>query len=92
MSIVDQYTYFGVEVSIACSWNTHIYSKKVIGKGKAHVGEMDVILADSHLDSRIEINIYISECDSTKARKCGKSMVREREVRITVGSSTGDSS
>ena len=39
------------------SWDAHI--AKVIGTGKAHVGKMDVILADSHLDTRITIYIMI---------------------------------
>ena len=52
LPIVDQYTYLGVEISKDCSWDTHI--AKVIGKGKAHVGKMDAILTDSHLDTRIK--------------------------------------
>ena len=52
MPIVDQYTYLGVEISKDCSWDTHI--AKVIGKGKAHIGKMDAILTDSHLDTRIK--------------------------------------
>ena len=32
----------------------------MIGKGKAHVGEMDVILTDSHLDTRIRRCIMIN--------------------------------
>ena len=42
----------GVDISKDCSWNTHIV--KVIGKGNAHVSKMDVMLADSHLDTRIK--------------------------------------
>ena len=30
-------------------------AKKVIGNDKAHVGKMDAILTDSHLDTRIKI-------------------------------------
>ena len=33
---------------------------KVIGKGKAHVGKMDAILTDSHLDTRIKIRLLIN--------------------------------
>ena len=40
----------GVEISKDCSWGAHI--AKVIGKGKAHLGKMDAILKDSHLDTR----------------------------------------
>ena len=41
--IVDQqYTYLGVEISKNCSWDAHI--NKIIGKGKAQIGRMDVIL------------------------------------------------
>ena len=58
MPIADQYTYLGVEISKECSWDAHI--AKVIGKGKAHVGKMDAILTDSHLDSRIKRCILIN--------------------------------
>ena len=51
LPIVDQYTYLGVDISKDFSWDTHI--AKVIGKGKAHVGTMDAILTDSHLNTRI---------------------------------------
>ena len=44
----DQYTYLGVDISNYCSWDARI--AKVIGKGKAHVGKMGAILADSLLD------------------------------------------
>ena len=52
MPIADQYTYLGVEVSKEYSWDAHI--AKVIEKGKSHVGMMDAILTDSHLDTRIK--------------------------------------
>ena len=52
MPIVDQYTYLGVEISKNCSWDAHI--NKVIQKGKAEVGKIDVILRDSHLDTRVK--------------------------------------
>ena len=52
LPIVDQYTYLGVEISKDCSWDAHI--NKVIGKGKAHVGKMEAVLTDSHLDTRIK--------------------------------------
>ena len=52
LPIVDQYTYLGVEISKDCSWDAHI--NKLVQKGKAEVGRMDVILRDSHLDTRIK--------------------------------------
>jgi len=52
LPIVDQYTYLGVEISKHCSWDAHI--NKVIEKGKAQIGRMDVILRDPHLDTRIK--------------------------------------
>ena len=52
MPIAAQYTYLGVEISKECSWDAHV--AKVIGQGKAHVGKMDAILIDSHLDTRIK--------------------------------------
>ena len=51
LPIVDQYTYFGVDTSKDCSWDARI--AKIIGKGKTHVGKIDVTLTDSHLDHRI---------------------------------------
>ena len=53
LPITDQYTYLGVEISKDCSWDARI--AKVIGKvNKEHVGKMEAILTDSHLDSRIK--------------------------------------
>ena len=52
MPIVDQYTYLGVEIQKNDSWDAHI--NKVIGKGKAQIGKMEVILRESHLDTRIK--------------------------------------
>ena len=45
LPIVDQYTYRGVEIKKNWSWDAH--TNKVIQKGKAEVGRMDVILRDS---------------------------------------------
>ena len=33
---------------------------KEIRKGKAHVGKMDAILTDSHLDSRVKVCILMN--------------------------------
>ena len=50
MPIADHYTCLGLEIKkkllLGCT--------NAIGKGKAHVGKMDAILTDSHLDTRIE--------------------------------------
>ena len=81
--------YLGVEISKERSWDTHI--AKVIGNGKAHVGKMDAILTDSHLDTRIKSCILINVM-CAKATICRRSMGREREVGKTAGSNTGDSS
>ena len=35
----------------------YTYSKSKTGRGKAHVGEVDAILTDSHLDTRIKKRI-----------------------------------
>ena len=51
-------SYLGVEISKGCSWDTHI--AKVIGKVKTHVGKMDAILTDSHLDARIKVCILMN--------------------------------
>ena len=53
LPIVDQYTYFGVEVSKDCSWVAQV--AEVIGKGKSQVGKMDAILTNLHFDTRIKI-------------------------------------
>ena len=50
--IVDQYMYSGVEVLKYLSWDTHM--AKVVERVNTHVGQMDVILTDSHLDTRIK--------------------------------------
>ena len=58
LPIANQYAYLGVEISKGCSWDAHI--AKVVGQGKAHVGKMDEILTDSHLDTRIKRCIMIN--------------------------------
>ena len=40
------------------SWDAYI--ENVIGTGKIHVGEMDAILTDSHLETRIKRCILIA--------------------------------
>ena len=49
--------YLGVEILRACSWDVHI--AKAIGKGEAHVGNMDAILTDSHRDTINRMKICI---------------------------------
>ena len=77
MSIVDRYTYLGVELSRPCSWDAHI--NKSIEKGKAEVGRMGVMLRDSHLDTRINIcllmNVNVLKLEYARE-------VRERNVRL----------
>ena len=58
LPIVDQYTYLGVEISKDHSRDAHI--AKVIRKGKSQVGNMDAILPDPHLDTRIRKCILIN--------------------------------
>ena len=58
MPIVDLYSYLGVDISKDCSWDTHI--TKVAGKGKPHVGKVDAILTDSHLDTTIKIFVLVN--------------------------------
>ena len=53
LPIVNQCTYLGVEISKDCSCDKNI--AKVLGKGRAQVGEMAGILTDSHLDTSIKI-------------------------------------
>ena len=52
LPIADQYTYLGVDISKDCSRDTPI--SNVIGKGKTHIGNMDAILTDSHIDTGIK--------------------------------------
>ena len=47
--IVDQYTYLGGHISKDCSWDAD--TANMTGKGKSHVGEMEAVLTDSHLDA-----------------------------------------
>ena len=55
LSIVDQYTYLGVDISKYCAWDAHI--KKVLGKVKVRVAKMNAIPTDSHLliDNRLSL-------------------------------------
>ena len=88
LPIVDQYTYLGVDVSKDRSWDTHI--EKVAGLGNAHLGNIDAILTDSHLDTRIKrcILMPVIVPEPEYAGELG----REREVRTPVGTTTNDSS
>ena len=65
LPIADQYTYLGVEIPKEYSWDSHI--AKVIIKCKAHVGKMDAILTDSHLDTRIQrcilMNVIVTKLE-----------------------------
>ena len=58
LPIVDQYTYLGVEIYKNCSWDARI--NIVMEKGNAEVGRMDVILRDSHLNTRIKRCILLN--------------------------------
>ena len=69
----------------------HIYIAKVTGEGKTHtyqVGKMDVILTDSHLDTRIKRCILMNVIVPKLEYICRRSMGRECETRKTVGNST----
>ena len=56
LPIEHQYTYLGVVVSKDCSWHTYI--PKVMGKAKAQVGKMHLILNYSHLDIRFINGVF----------------------------------
>ena len=88
LPIVDQCTCLGAEISKDRSWDTH--TAKVIGKGRAHVGKMDVILTDSHLETRIKICILMNVVP--EAGICGRSISRNAKRVKPAGSSTDDSS
>ena len=93
LPIVDRYTYLGVEISKDCSWDTHVV--KVVGKGNAHVGKMDAILTESHLDTRIKTCILtnvivptlgyaVGDLDLPKRRKSYTSSREGGEVEAQV--------
>ena len=79
----------GVEMSNDCSWDAHI--AKILGKGKTHVGEMDAILTDSHLDTRVKrcvlMNVIVPNIENA-----GENVGRECDVSKAGGNSTDDSS
>ena len=97
MPIVVQCTFVSVGISKDCSWDAHTVTKlqhsestrRQDGKGEAHIGKVDAILTDSHLDIRIR-NARSEECDCTESRACRRRMGREREVRKTAGNSADD--
>ena len=79
-------------------WHRHIKillvgcTHEVIGKGKTHVGKMDAILTDSHLDTRNKICILLNVIVPKLYRMCRRSVGREREARKTAGNSADVSS
>ena len=54
----SQYTYLGVEISKYCAWDAH--TGEAVGKRKAHVCNMDAILTNPHLETKIKICIMIN--------------------------------
>ena len=76
LPIVDEYTYLGVEISQNCSWDAH--KKEVTHKGKAEVGRMDVILSDSHLDTRIKrcilLNVIVPKLEYVSNKKLAEKL------------------
>ena len=66
MGIVGQYTNLGVWIPKDGSWDAH--KAKVVGKGnEEHVGKMDAILKNSHLDTRakecIPMNVIVPKLE-----------------------------
>ena len=58
LSIVDQYTYLGVEIKKNSSRDAHI--NKVIEKGKVQIiGKMDVIQLDTRIKRCIKRNVIV---------------------------------
>ena len=54
-------TYLGVGISKDCSWDAHL--AKVIGKGTAHVGNMDEIQTDTEINICILINMIVPKLE-----------------------------
>ena len=63
---------------------------KVVGKGRAHVGKMDAILTDSHLDTRIKRCILMNVV-APKLAYAGEVREGNHGVGKTAGNSTDDS-
>ena len=77
LPIADQHTYLGVENNLTRLFLVCTHRKSNRNR-KAHIGKMDSILTDSHLDTRIQIPcMHYDGCDCPKARICRKSMGRE---------------
>ena len=61
----------------------------MIGRGKAHVGKMDAILTDSHLDTRIKRcilnNVIVPKLDYAEVWEGNAKLVKQLEaVQMTV--------
>ena len=82
LRISDQYTYLGVEISEQCSWDAHI--AKVIGKGEAYVCNMDAILTDSHLDTRIKrcilTNVIVPKLEYAEVWEANAKLAKQLET------------
>ncbi|CAB1115344.1 ABC [Ectocarpus sp. CCAP 1310/34] len=97
IAVVDQYTYLGVEIAKDCSWNAHM--SKVAEKGKARAGKLHPILANRHLDTRINLtvlkSVIVPPLEYTReAWEGNKKVVKELEAaqmkaaKIILGCST----
>ena len=93
LSIADQYTHLGIEISKDCSWDVHIV--KVIGKVKTHVGKMDAIPTGSHPDTRIKtcivINVTVPKLEHAQVwEENAKSVTRLETVQMTAAKKVQD--
>ena len=68
-------------------WDTNI--PKVMGKGKAHLGKVDAILTNSHLDTKINMCILMKGMVQ-KLEHAGE--IWEGDSKYTAENSTFDSS
>ena len=78
------HTYLGVEISKECSWDAHKATVILTGKGKAHVGKMDAILTDSHLDTRIKrcilIHVIVPKLEYAQVWEGNAKLVKQLET------------
>ena len=64
----------------------------MIGRGKAHVGKMDAILTDSHLDTRIKRcilnNVIVPKLDYAEVWEGNAKLVKQLETLLILMTAT----
>ena len=86
MPIADQYEYvpwrrYWYLKETDCSWDAH--TAKVVGKGETRVGNMNAILTDSHLDTRIYryvMNVIVPKQEYAEVWEGNATLVKQVET------------